>query len=172
LRLYPNTLWKVNDLQDLQEDTQGSGLMWWSSPALNRSADLLVPPDLLSDVKDHLNNEGMSYDVVIWDLQKAIAYENPKLSKTQRLELESKRGHPLTWKRYHRYADILRYLEYLSLKYSDMVDLIPFGRTSEGLPIIGAKVNKFKLRFRSFVYGIHNFGNWFLGFFPNSKRYR
>lgn len=163
IRLHPNDVWKVKDLRKLQEDTQGSGLMWWSTPALNRSADLLVPRGLLADIKDHLNEEGIEYDVMIWDLQvrriffqirfqnitnlirffyiqKAIAFENPKLSKKQRLELESVRGHPLTWRRYHRYADILRYMEYLSLKYPEMVELIPLGRSSEGMPLVVAKV--------------------------------
>ncbi|XP_077290506.1 uncharacterized protein LOC143914240 [Arctopsyche grandis] len=139
LRIRPNNIGKVKKLKSLREDTQGSGLMWWSSPTLNRSADLLVPQDLIADVRDHLNGEDIEYDVMIWDLQKAIAYENPKLSKTQRLELESTRGHPLTWRRYHRYADMLRYMEYLSLKYPEMVELIPLGRSSQGMPLIVAK---------------------------------
>lgn len=56
------------------------------------------------------------------------------------MELESTRGHPLTWRRYHRYADMLRYMEYLSLKYPEMVELIPLGRSSQGMPLIVAKV--------------------------------
>lgn len=74
IRLHPDNSWKVKDLRKLQEDTQGSGLMWWSTPALNRSADLLVPRGLLADVKDHLNEEGIEYDVMIWDLQVRIIF--------------------------------------------------------------------------------------------------
>lgn len=73
-------------------------------------------------------------------LQKAIAYENPKMSKKQRLELEQVRGHPMTWRRYHRYADILRYLDYLQHSYSDIVELVPLGYSSEGLPLVAVKV--------------------------------
>lgn len=69
LRTYPDALWKVNELLDLQEEAQGSGLMWWTSPSLNGSTDLLVPPDLLGDIKDHLKSSQIDYDVVIWDLQ-------------------------------------------------------------------------------------------------------
>lgn len=72
--------------------------------------------------------------------QKAITYENPRLSKKQRLELEHLRGHPMTWRRYHRYADILRYLEYLQHSHTDLVELIPLGRSSEGLPLVVVKV--------------------------------
>lgn len=71
-------------------------------------------------------------------------YENPKLSKKQRLELVELRGHPMTWRRYHRYADIMRYLEYLQLSHSDIVELVPLGRSSEGLPLVVVKVIFFK----------------------------
>lgn len=54
---------------DLQEEAQGSGIMWWTSPSLNGTTDLLVPPDLLVDVKDHLKSNKIDFDVVIWDLQ-------------------------------------------------------------------------------------------------------
>ncbi|CAK1552081.1 unnamed protein product [Leptosia nina] len=141
LRSYPDTQWKVRSLLDLQEEGEGSGLMWWTLPSLNGSTDLLVPPDLLVDVKDHLKSSNIEFEVIIWDLQKAISYENPKLSKKQRLELVQLRGHPMTWRRYHRYADILRYLEYLQHSYSDVVELIPLGRSSEGLPLVAVKIS-------------------------------
>ncbi|XP_026742805.1 zinc carboxypeptidase A 1-like [Trichoplusia ni] len=141
IRTYPDVKWKVHEMLDLQEEAQGSGIMWWTSPSLNGTTDLLVPPDLLADVKDHLKSNKIDFDVVIWDLQKAITYENPRLSKKQRLELEQLRGHPMTWRRYHRYADILRYLEYLQHSHSDLVELIPLGRSSEGLPLVAVKIS-------------------------------
>ncbi|XP_047988872.1 carboxypeptidase A2-like isoform X4 [Leguminivora glycinivorella] len=141
LRAYPDAQWKVREMLDLQEEAQGSDLMWWTSPSLNGSADLLVPPDLLADVKDHMKSSKIDFDVVIWDLQKAITYENPRLSKKQRLELEQLRGHPMTWRRYHRYADILRYLEYLQHHHADLIELVPLGRSSEGLPLVAVKIS-------------------------------
>ncbi|CAH2086528.1 unnamed protein product [Euphydryas editha] len=141
IRTYPDLQWKVHSLLDLQEEAEGSGLMWWTSPSLNGSTDLLVPPDLLTDVKNHLKSSKIEFDIIIWDLQKSIMYENPKLSKKQRLELEQLRGHPMTWRRYHRYADILRYLEYLQHSYSDIVELVPLGLSSEGLPLVAVKVS-------------------------------
>ncbi|XP_032513304.2 carboxypeptidase A2-like isoform X1 [Danaus plexippus] len=141
IRAYPDVLWKVHSLLDLKEEAEGSGLMWWTSPSLNGSTDLLVPPDLLVDIKDSLKSSKIEFDVVIWDLQKAISYENPKLSKKQRIELEQLRGHPMTWRRYHRYSDIMRYLDYLQHSYSDIVELIPLGLSSEGLPLVAVKVS-------------------------------
>ncbi|XP_063531114.1 carboxypeptidase A4-like isoform X1 [Cydia strobilella] len=141
LRAYPDAQWKVREMLDLQEEAQGSDLMWWTPPSLNGSTDLLVPPDLLTDVKDHMKSSKIDFDVVIWDLQKAITYENPRLSKKQRLELEQLRGHPMTWRRYHRYADILRYLEYLQHLHADLIELVPLGRSSEGLPLVAVKIS-------------------------------
>lgn len=69
LRAYPDVQWKVHSLLDLQEEAEGSGLMWWTPPSLNGSTDLLVPPDLLVDVKAHLKSSKIDFDVVIWDLQ-------------------------------------------------------------------------------------------------------
>lgn len=61
--------WKVQELLDLQEEGQGSGLMWWTSPSLNSSTDLLVPPDLLQDVRAHLKSNKIEFDVILYDLQ-------------------------------------------------------------------------------------------------------
>ncbi|XP_075969530.1 carboxypeptidase A4-like isoform X2 [Anticarsia gemmatalis] len=141
LRTVPDAPWKVHEMLELQEEAQGSGVMWWTSPTLNGTTDLLVPPDLLVDIKDHLKSNKIDFDVVIWDLQKAITYENPRLSKKQRLELEQMRGHPMTWRRYHRYADIIRYLEYLQHSYSDLVEIVPLGHSSEGLPLVAVKIS-------------------------------
>lgn len=69
LRAFPDVLWKVHSLLDLQEEAEGSGLMWWTPPSLNGTADILVPPDLLVDVKDHLKSSKIDFEVVIWDLQ-------------------------------------------------------------------------------------------------------
>ncbi|KAL4703010.1 hypothetical protein ACJJTC_009996 [Scirpophaga incertulas] len=141
LRTYADMPWKVRQLLELQEEAAGSGLMWWSAPSLNGSTDLLVPSDLLIDVKDHLKSADIEFNVVIWDLQKAIIYENPRLSKKQRLELEQLRGHPMTWRRYHRYADILRYLEYLQHSHGELVELLPLGHSSEGRPLVAVKIS-------------------------------
>ncbi|XP_038216006.1 putative metallocarboxypeptidase ECM14 isoform X2 [Zerene cesonia] len=141
LRAYPDQQWKVRSLLDLQEEGEGSGIMWWTLPSLNGSTDILVPPDLLVDVKDHLKSANLEYEIIIWDLQKAISYENPKLSKKQRLELVQLRGHPMTWRRYHRYADMMRYYEYLQHLHSDIVELVPLGLSSEGLPLVAVKIS-------------------------------
>lgn len=128
--------------------------------------DILVPPDLNKEIQEMLEYESIPYEVVIWDLEKAIKFENPVMSRRQKLELENEQGHPLTWYRYHNiyhnyiyinyyifeniynryryhnFEDIAIYLDYLQLTYPDIVDLIHIGRSFEGRPLVVAKVKQ------------------------------
>lgn len=102
--------------------------------------DILVPPELNKDVQEILEYESIPFEVVVWDLEKAIKYENPIMSRRQRIELEKEQGHPMTWYRYHNFEDIAIYLDYLQLTYPDLVELIHIGRSFEGRPLMVAKV--------------------------------
>ena len=108
--------------------------------------------------------------------QKAIAAQNPGMSREQRIELRNSKGHEMTFKRYHRYsgrcsntfsvravsgpsswfnhpnkwqwdvrtvflADMLRYLDYLSLKYPQLVEMLTIGKSSLGQPLKVIKVS-------------------------------
>ena len=72
-------------------------------------------------------------------MEKAIQYENPKISKRELIEMARSQGHPLSWYRYHRYNDIVKFLEYLQRKYPEIVELHHIGRSFEGRPLIVAK---------------------------------
>lgn len=95
------------------------------------------------EVQEMLEYESIPYEVVIWDLEKAIKFENPVMSRRQRIELEKEQGHPMTWFRYHDYEDIAIYLDYLKVKYPDLVETIHIGRSFEGRPLMVAKVRQF-----------------------------
>lgn len=103
--------------------------------------DIVVPPDMNKELQEILEEETISYEVLVWDLEKAIKYENPMMSRRQRLELENEQGHPMTWHRYHNFEDIAIYLDYLQMTYPDIVDLIHIGRSFEGRPLMILKVN-------------------------------
>lgn len=79
LRAYPDVQWKVHELLDLKEEALDSGLEWWSPPSIKGSTDLLVPPDLLADIKDHLKSLKIDFDVIIWDLQ--VSCDIPSCAK-------------------------------------------------------------------------------------------
>lgn len=105
--------------------------------------DILIPPDMNKEVQEALEEESIPYEVIVWDLEKAIKYENPMMSRRQRLELENEHGHPMTWHRYHNFEDISIYLDHLQMTYPDLVDLIHIGRSFEGRPIMVAKVRSY-----------------------------
>ncbi|KAM0736624.1 Carboxypeptidase B [Formica fusca] len=140
IRVFPNTKNHVVDLRNLR-DAEPEDVKFWSFPNLNRTSDIIVAPDIVADVKDYLKDKKIDFKVLISDIQKAISYQNPKMSKDQREDLVTTQGHSMTWKRYHRYGDIVRYLEYLAFKYPKILELITIGQSYEGQPIKMAKVS-------------------------------
>lgn len=102
--------------------------------------DVAVPPNIIADVKTSLDYEEIPHEVIIWDLEKAIKFENPPMSRREKLEMEITQEHPMSWYRYHRYKDIVKFLEYLQRKYPSSVELMHIGRSFEGRPLIVAKV--------------------------------
>ncbi|PNF25142.1 Carboxypeptidase B [Cryptotermes secundus] len=63
------------------------------------------------------------------------------MSREKRIELRNSKGHEMTFKRYHRYSDMLHYLEYLSIKYPELVEMITIGKSSLGQPLKVVKVS-------------------------------
>ncbi|XP_063243654.1 carboxypeptidase B-like [Bacillus rossius redtenbacheri] len=57
------------------------------------------------------------------------------------MELKGSKGHDMTFKRYHRYSDMLRYLEHLAAAHSDVVEVITIGKSSQGRPLKVVKVS-------------------------------
>ncbi|XP_076762884.1 carboxypeptidase B [Xylocopa sonorina] len=140
IRLFPHTLGQVNELKELRE-AEPEDVKFWTAPMYNKTTDVVVAPDLASDVKTFLKDRGIDFKVLIPDLQKSIAYQNPKMTKEQRVDLVSTNGHSMTWKRYHRYAEIAKYLDYLALRYPKLVELVTIGHSYEGQPIKMVKVS-------------------------------
>lgn len=107
---------------------------------LRGPTDILIPPQMVKNVKEVLEYESIPYDIRIWDLAKAIQYENPPMTIRQKIELDLEQGHPMTWFRYHEYEDITRFLDYLQHNFPTIVELIHIGRSFEGRPLVIAKV--------------------------------
>lgn len=105
---------------------------------------MLIPPNMIQSMKDFLYDESIKYEVTIYDIQKAINYENPKLSMIEKLEIHQTHGHPLTWYRYHDYDDIILFMEYQHRKYPLNVELIHIGRSFEGRPLVIVKIFNFE----------------------------
>ncbi|KDR21621.1 Carboxypeptidase B [Zootermopsis nevadensis] len=151
LRVYPSTAQQLGTLMDLVRRRRYEGLVsLWSqqlfasrTSANNRteqSADLLSAPQVLEDLVEQLDANGISYDVLIHNLEEAIQSENPPIDP-ENDELESRGGHRLTWRRYHRYKDIDSYIEYLAITYPDICQTEVIGKSSQGRDLKLLKVS-------------------------------
>lgn len=109
---------------------------WWQGPTLEGKTDVLVPPSKVDEFREFLGEEEIKYTTTIRDLDMAIRFSHPQIPRSESFQLEAIQGHPMTWHRYHRYADIMKYFEYLHRKFPRNVDLIHIGRTFEGRPIV------------------------------------
>ncbi|KFB42522.1 AGAP000539-PA-like protein [Anopheles sinensis] len=143
-------LWRVSvqssehlqRLVDFQRSPEGLQLQWWSGPSLYEPTDVLVPPGAVAEnFHDYLSEDGIQYEPTIRDLGRAIAYENPRMTRREQIENEVLHGHPMTWFRYHRYADIVKYLDYLGRRHSQQVRLLHIGRSYEGRPLTVVRVS-------------------------------
>ncbi|XP_015109546.1 carboxypeptidase B [Diachasma alloeum] len=140
LRIHPITQRQVDELREMR-DSEVEEIKFWTQPAENKSTDIVVSPDILDDVRDYLRDKKIDFKVLIPDLQKTIAYQNPKMSKEQRDDLVTVQGHSMTWKRYHRFGEIMKYLEYLAFTYPTLVELETIGHSFEGQPLKVVKVS-------------------------------
>uniref|UniRef100_A0A182N1B4 Peptidase M14 domain-containing protein n=1 Tax=Anopheles dirus TaxID=7168 RepID=A0A182N1B4_9DIPT len=128
-------------LHAYRQSPDGLRLQWWTSPDLLRPTDVLVPPGAPADaLRDYLDEEGLRHEPTIRDLGRAIAYENPRLTRREQMDLELQHGHPLTWHRYHRYADIVKYVHHLQRRHPQRVQLLHIGRSYEGRPVTVVRV--------------------------------
>lgn len=134
-RILPRTQEQINALSDHKQGEYGEKLIWLKGPSLRGPTDVIVDPANLEIFKEFLNDEGIPFDITVWNFDKAIKYENPPL----RYNMMSTE-HPLTWYHYHRFSDILKFLEYLQRNFPRNVELIPIGSSYEGMPLVIVKI--------------------------------
>lgn len=126
----------LHKLQDME------GVDTWLRLAINSSTvDVLVKPETADKVKEFLDSSGLTFDVVIDNLQAAIDTENPTMSPEEMEELEGRKGHRMTWQSYHPLADIHGYLDYLAQTYPQFVTLQTIGTSVEGRPLKVLKIS-------------------------------
>ncbi|KAE8751722.1 hypothetical protein FOCC_FOCC001570 [Frankliniella occidentalis] len=118
------------------------GAQVWSQARRQRTADLLVPPAEAAALEDALDDLGLQYRVVMSDVQKIISLQNPpRPTAQQRTTLLRNVGHPFTWKRFHRYDDIVEYMHWLASSYPHLAQVLTIGTSSEGRPLYLLKVS-------------------------------
>ncbi|XP_014230662.1 carboxypeptidase A2-like [Trichogramma pretiosum] len=140
IRLTPKTKRQVKYLIEMK-DNEPDDVKFWTSPAKNKVTDMVVSPIILNDVKSFLREKKIAYTILISDLQKAITTQNPRMPKQRRQEIYSSQGHSMDWKRYHRYKEIMGYLDYLKEKYPHLVEIESIGKSFEGRDLMVAKIS-------------------------------
>lgn len=73
-----------------------SGVDTWLRLATNSSTvDVMVRPENADKVKEFLDGSGLTFDVIIDNLQAAIDTENPTMTTDEMEELEGRKGESL-----------------------------------------------------------------------------
>jgi len=110
---------------------------FWTEITLNRNVDIMVPPQFHKQMEADLAARGLSFEVIIPDVQELI--ENEKVKAVSREKASA--DHAMTWDEYHTLDDMYSYLDYLEATY-DFVSTESIGSTSEGRDMRVAKICK------------------------------
>ncbi|XP_030378919.1 uncharacterized protein LOC115627405 [Scaptodrosophila lebanonensis] len=151
-RLKPQDEAQVRALEEFKKGEDGNKLQWLKGPSLRGLTDVLVPPKMLVDLQGTLNFEGIAHEVLIFDVGKAISYEQSKEDYLYTTPTHSKRpAKPskfgpaptqpaITWNKYYEHDDIINYLETIRMRHAQLVELIHIGRSYEGRPLVVVKI--------------------------------
>lgn len=129
-RLTPQTEAQVELIRQLEQFSDAYS--FWAEPSRpNRPVDVMVAPHKIPDFIELLNNEGISYELYIQNVQALIDSETPATV--------ARTGFDFT--RYHTLEEIYAYLDQLAREHPRQVQVIVGGRTHEGREMKGVKVS-------------------------------
>ncbi|KAG8238262.1 hypothetical protein J437_LFUL016442 [Ladona fulva] len=140
LRATARTDAQLQEIKELKQE-MSTDVSFWTPAKKNASTDIMVAPEAVEEVKAFLKKRDIPYEVVILDVQQMISLQNPKMSKEQREVLRGQMGHSMTFKRYHRYEDMLNYIDYLAATYPQLVQYVNIGKSTNGLPLKVVKIS-------------------------------
>jgi len=110
---------------------------FWSEVRRDHTVDIMAPPEYVHQLEKDLEVRGISYEVMIPDVDAVIQLE--KITAKTR-EVPSA-DHPMTWDEYHPLEDMYAFLDYLENTY-DFVTTSVIGSSGEGTPMRVVKVCK------------------------------
>ena len=110
---------------------------FWTEIVLGRNVDIMVPPQHHIQMEADLFASGLSFEVIIPDVQELI--ENEKVKAVTK-EVASA-DHAMTWDEYHTLDDMYTFLDYLEATY-DFVSTESIGSTTEGRDMRVVKICK------------------------------
>jgi len=104
-------------------------LDFWKDPAPGRQADVMAPPHLLGRLKDFLKDNGISYHVMVEDVEEIIQETKP-LPRPKFLKLDSPRS-AMDWNDYHDHDTLNAFLAEHAAA-NDFANVINIGKSYEG----------------------------------------
>ncbi|XP_007504383.2 carboxypeptidase A5 [Monodelphis domestica] len=125
---------KAKDEKELQllrklKDSDSLKIDFWHSPARpSLPVDMRVPFANLKIVKNYLNSTGMSYTIMIEDVQVLLDEERKGMSASQRTE-RSTSG--FRYNSYHTLQEIYTWMDNFVAEHADLVSKIVIGQTFE-----------------------------------------
>lgn len=108
---------------------------FWTEVRINGPVDIMVPPGKQEQLEADLELKGISYEIMIPDVQKLIELE--KVAAPSKGAPNTK--HAMTWDDYHTLEDMYTYLDYLEETF-DFVSTEVIGQSYEGRDMRVVKV--------------------------------
>ncbi|XP_049810301.1 zinc carboxypeptidase-like [Schistocerca nitens] len=130
-RVVPTNKHHVQFLNELASKYYNDILFWKDASVANRTADVMVSPELQNSFLETLEKKGMKSSVYVEDVQKLIDNERP--AKKSRASFG--------WDDYHTLDEINEWLDSLADSYSGVVTTVVGGSTYEGREIRGIKIS-------------------------------
>ncbi|XP_012162318.1 uncharacterized protein LOC101461300 isoform X2 [Ceratitis capitata] len=143
LRRYDGAqVWRIvvqNDHDKKMADelqTKYGGQLW---KEVKQEVDYLLKPQVLSEAAQHVRAANLSRIVLIDNLQNVIETENP--SAAEIALYQNRKGHRLTWKAYHRLADIHGFFDTMAKTYPDICSVETIGYSLQKRPLKILKIS-------------------------------
>ncbi|XP_036343963.1 carboxypeptidase B [Rhagoletis pomonella] len=129
---------KINGKNCLKKSNNltAGGQLW---KEVKQEVDYLLKPQVLSEAEQHVRAANLSRIVLIDNLQNAIETENP--SQAEIASFQNRKGHRLTWKAYHRLADIHDFFDVLAKTYPDICSVETIGYSLQKRPLKILKIS-------------------------------
>ncbi|NXQ35595.1 CBPA1 Carboxypeptidase, partial [Alaudala cheleensis] len=134
LRVLPQSHEELQKVQELQE-LEHLQLDFWLAPhGLGRPVDIRVPFRSLQAVKAHLNAQGISFSVMIEDVQALLDEEQREMLRSSRQQLPLNTN-TFNYQTYHTIDEIYNFMDMLVAENPNLVSKLEIGRSTENRPL-------------------------------------
>ncbi|XP_075003712.1 carboxypeptidase A1-like [Calonectris borealis] len=140
LRIVPTSDEELQKVQELQNLEQLQLDFWLSPRGPGYPVDVRVPFPSLQPLKAHLEANGISYSIMIEDVQALVDHERTEM-------LRSRRQLPLStntfdYAAYHSLDEIYTFMDLLVAENPNLVSKLEIGRSTENRPLYVLKFSK------------------------------